>query len=309
MMPKSNLKQEKMKFSRIDLAKYVTIPVWYGCNNDCLICMLSGLRRDLPFIDFELFKRLVIHTKEKLKCENLILSGGEMTVFDELEKYSLFAASLGWFKKIQIQTNGRRLSDEKYLKRLIECGINEFFISIHGLEESHDAMTRKSGSFRETSEGIHNLEAYNVNVLTNTVLTKLNYREVIPLLANLSRGTVSEIHLWNFFPMETRDRKDLLVSMNDCRKLLHQVIPILENHHKPLTLKNFPECLCFGEHVFLDNSFPVTYIGETYWRAFEENRFGLCAHRNTCHAQECWGLTNAHVEKYGDERNLLSPIV
>jgi hypothetical protein len=64
-----------MKPSRIDLVKYVTVPVWYGCNNNCVICMLSGIKKELPFIDLDLFHRVLVYFKEKLDCENLILSG------------------------------------------------------------------------------------------------------------------------------------------------------------------------------------------------------------------------------------------
>jgi MoaA/NifB/PqqE/SkfB family radical SAM enzyme len=298
-----------MTSSRINLAKYVTIPVWYGCNNNCVICMLSGMKKELPFIDFDLFHRVLVYFKEKLDCENLILSGAELTTFEDLGKYIEFAASLGWFKKIQLQTNGRKLSDKSYLRHLIDCGLNEFFISIQGLETSHDAITRIPGSFMETIQGIRNLEAYPVYVITNTVLTRLNYHEVTPLFDSLCKETPNEIHLWNFFPMEKTDTRDLLVSMKDCRELLSRVIPLVEKFGKPLVLKNFPKCLCFGELAFLDNSYPVTFIGETYWRVFDENRFGICTYRDICKARECWGLTHAHVEKYGDERDFLKPIL
>jgi len=298
-----------MQISRIDFNTYVTIPVWYGCNNDCVICMLSDLKSDLPFIDFSLFRKFVLHIKERLGCRNLILSGAEITTFDELGKYIEFVASLGWFLKIQIQTNGRRLRDREYLASLIGCGVNEFFVSIQGLEESHDATTRRQGSFRETMEGLDNLGRYPVNIMTNTVLTKANYHEVVPLLSRLSAGPVSETHLWNVFPMESADRKDLLVSVRDCRDLLWELIPVMEPAGKPLILKNIPECLVSGEFVFLDNGFPITLIGETYWNAFDQNRFGICYHREACGSRVCWGLTQAHVQKYGDERDILSPIV
>ena len=36
---------------------------------------------------------------------------------------------MGWFETIQIQTNGRKLAEPAYLRRLIEAGVNEFFIS------------------------------------------------------------------------------------------------------------------------------------------------------------------------------------
>jgi MoaA/NifB/PqqE/SkfB family radical SAM enzyme len=297
-----------MQISRIDFNTYVTIPVWYGCNNDCVICMLSGLKSDLPFIDFETFHKFVVYTRERLGCRNLILSGAEITTFGELDKYIEFVASLGWFQKIQIQTNGRRLKNRDYLASLIGCGVNEFFVSIQGLEKSHDAATRRQGSFRETMEGLENLAGYPVNVMTNTVLTRANCHDVVPLLAKLSEGPVSETHLWNCFPMESSDTKDLLVSMQDSRKLLRELIPVMESSGKPLVLKNFPECLFSGKRVFLDNGFPITLIGDTYWNAFDENRFGMCYHRKECRSQICWGLTQAHVQKYGDEREILLPI-
>jgi len=297
-----------MQISRIDFNTYVTIPVWYGCNNDCVICMLSGLKKDLPFIDFDLFQKFVLHIKDRLGCRNLILSGAEITTFDELDKYIEFVASLGWFWKIQIQTNGRRLSDKNYLGSLIGCGVNEFFVSIQGLEESHDATTRRQGSFRETMEGLDNVGKYAVNVMTNTVLTTTNCHEVLPLLSQLSVGPVSEIHLWNVFPMESEDTKGLLVRMRDCRELLRELIPVMKAAGKPLILKNIPECLFAGEMVFLDNGFPITLIGDTYWNAFDGNRFGMCCYRGECGSQICWGLTQAHVQKYGDEREILSPI-
>jgi MoaA/NifB/PqqE/SkfB family radical SAM enzyme len=129
--------------------------------------MLSGIKKELPFIDFDLFHRVLVYFKEKLDCENLILSGAELTTFEDLGKYIKFAASLGWFKKIQLQTNGRRLSDKNYLRHLIDCGLNEFFISIQGLEASQ--MRLDAGSFKEAMEGFqYNLPIY---VITNTVLT------------------------------------------------------------------------------------------------------------------------------------------
>jgi hypothetical protein len=55
-----------MQISSIDLNTYVIIPVWYGCNNGCVVCMLSGLKKDLPLIDFAHFWRFVLHIKDRL---------------------------------------------------------------------------------------------------------------------------------------------------------------------------------------------------------------------------------------------------
>ena len=299
-----------MSYTRVDLTQYVVISICFSCNNDCSICMLSGLKRKFPAIGFDRFKKVIIDIVNSGRFENLILSGAEVTTFNDLDKYVQFAASLGWFKKIQIQTNGRRLSEKGYLRHLIDCGVNEFFISIHGLDDVHDAVTRTSGSFDELAAGLKNLEAYDVNVISNTVLTKTNLHDMARLMTFLSNERISEIQLWNFFPMERTDTRDLVVSMKDFTEVLPEILSIVKRAGKPLVLKSFPECLSMGEPGFFDSLFPVTVLPDVFWRKFSESGFGTCIYRQReeCKAWKCWGLSSAYVQKYGDERNLLKPM-
>jgi hypothetical protein len=266
------------------------------------------MKKELPVIDYEAFKNLVTGIKNEGKYENLVLSGAEVTTFPDLGKYVRYAASLGWFKKIQIQTNGRRLSDRVYLESLIDSGVSEFFVSIQGLEGTHDTITRTPGSFKETMEGVGNLGRFGVNVISNTVLTRTNFPDILPIMAFLSKEAFSEIHLWNFFPMESVDSRDLLVRLKDFRELLPAVLSSLKNSEKPFVLKNFPECLSIGGNGLFDSGLPMTLIDEAYWRRFRENRFGSCIHRERCEAKSCWGLSGAYVRKFGEEKDLISPI-
>ena len=89
----------------------------------------------------------------------------------------------------------------------------------------HDAISRVPGSYDQTMEGIGNLQDYPVNVLTNTVLTRLNYAHLPAFLADMADSQVSEMHVWNFFPMEERDAKDLIVPLKDLMRLLAEVLP------------------------------------------------------------------------------------
>ncbi len=272
--------------------------------------MLSGLKRHLLPIGFDNFKRALIDIRNDGRFENVILSGAEVTTFDDLDRYIHFAASLGWFRKIQVQTNGRRLRDKGYLRRLIDYGVNEFFVSIHGLEEVHDAITRRRGSFKETMEGLRNLEAFDVNVISNTVLTRTNFHDITRLMTVLSEERVSEIHLWNFFPMERTDTRDLVVNMKEFIGLLPELLDIVKSAGKALVLKSFPECLSIGPPGFFDSLFPVTVLPDLFWRQFSECGFGTCFHRERgwCKAWQCWGLSSAYIQKYGDEKDLLNPI-
>jgi MoaA/NifB/PqqE/SkfB family radical SAM enzyme len=166
------------------------------------------------------------------------------------------------------------------------------------------------GSFKETREGLRNIEAFNVNVISNTVLTKTNLHDMTRLMTFLSNEKISEIQLWNFFPMERTDTRDLVVNMKDFTKLLPEILSIAKRAGTGLVLKSFPECLSMGEPGFFDSLFPVTVLPDVFWRKFGESGFGTCIYRQReeCKAWKCWGLSSAYIEKYGDERNLLKPI-
>jgi molybdenum cofactor biosynthesis enzyme MoaA len=270
--------------------------------------MLSGLKHELPPIGFEQYKQLIDSVVKDGRFENLILSGAEVTTFDDLDKYVQFAASFGWFQKIQIQTNGRKLSDRAYLEHLIDCGVNEFFISVQGLEEVHDAITRRPGAYEETLAGVHHLEDLNVPFITNTVFTRENYHQIVPLMAKLGKTKSMELHLWNLFPMETTDSKNLIISIKEFLELLPEILAVIKPSDKVLILKAFPHCLTIQTPAVLDGRVPAAVLPDRFWQEFNECGFGTCVHRNDCQAQDCWGLSRAYIQKYGDERSLLSPI-
>lgn len=297
-----------MTHGRIDLGKYIVLSIWFGCNNDCTICMLSDLKRRLAPLGFDSFKRVLSHVKREGRFESLILSGAEVTTFELLPEYVRFAASLDYFKKIQIQTNGRRLCDKRYIENLIDAGVNEFFISIHGLEQVHDATARTPGAFKETTAALANLQDWDVNVITNTVLTKANMADIPRLMTFLAGTPASEIHLWNFYPMEETDSRDMVVGLRDFTALLKEILPIVNASGKPIVLKSFPECLSAGPPGYFDNTYPETVLPDRFWREFSKCGFGGCVYRAECKSWQCWGLSSAYVRKYGDERNLLSPI-
>jgi MoaA/NifB/PqqE/SkfB family radical SAM enzyme len=295
-------------YTRVDLRKYMVVSIWWGCNNDCSLCMLSGLKQELPPIGFENYKQLIDSVVKDGKFENLILSGAEVTTFDDLEKYVQFAASFGWFKKIQIQTNGRRLSDRAYLEHLIDCGVNEFFISVQGLQDVHDAIARRPGAYEETLAGIHHLEDLDLPFITNTVLTRENYHQVVPLMAMLGKTKSMELHLWNLFPMETTDSKNLIISIKEFLALLPELIGVIKPLDKALILKAFPHCLTIQAPAVLDGRVPAAVLPDRFWQEFNECGFGTCVYRSDCRAQDCWGLSRAYIQKYGDEKTFLSPI-
>jgi hypothetical protein len=190
----------------------------------------------------------------------------------------------------------------------VHAGVNEFFISVHGQEQVHDAITKIPGSYAATMEGIRRLSAYPVNVITNTVLTRTNLEHLAGHFSSLSKEPVSEMHLWNYFPMSESDRLDLTVSLPELAACFPELIRALSAFAKPLVLKGFPECVSPGPPVFSTSDFPLNIIQDDFWLEFGRNGFGVCLYKDVCESTECWGLSSAYRQKYGDEQQLLAPL-
>ena len=299
-----------MHYPKTDFSSYCVMSIWFECNNRCTICMLSEVRHPVAGLSYERFKEETAIVVQEGRYRNLILSGGEVTTFPDLGRYVSFASSLGWFEKIQIQTNGKRLADERYVEHLIDCGVNEFFVSVQGLEETNDAITRVPGSFRQTIKGIGNLAGNDVRVITNTVLTTQTLPEMPALVDFLLAQPVHEVQIWNFFPMERTDSRNRVVSLKDFNALLPRLAAAAAQAQKPVVLKSFPECLSAPPPLTFDSTFPATVLPDLFWKQFGECGFGQCVHRKagTCTSKVCWGLSSAYIKKYGDEREFLKPI-
>jgi MoaA/NifB/PqqE/SkfB family radical SAM enzyme len=88
------------------------------------------------------------------------------------------ARKLG-YTNIQIQTNGRLFAYEQACRRFIAAGATEFSPALHGPNsEVHDFLTGAPGSFIQTVSGIRNLKRLKQRILTNTVITRPNYRQL-----------------------------------------------------------------------------------------------------------------------------------
>ncbi len=94
------------------------------------------------------------------------------------------AKDLG-FTAIQVQTNGRRFAYPEYCLELKKAGVTEMGPSLHGsTPEIHEGLTRAPGSFGEVVGGIRNCKKLGLYVLTNSVITEKNYKD-LPALARL----------------------------------------------------------------------------------------------------------------------------
>jgi radical SAM protein with 4Fe4S-binding SPASM domain len=173
---------------RLDLA------LTYRCNNDCAHCY--NVQHPAPGtntgeLDTEHWK-LVLDKAWALGIPHIIFTGGEPTLRADLPELIAHAESNGQITGLN--TNARRLSDEHFVARLVEAGLDHVQITLESSRpEVHDEMVRSKGAFQQTVKGIRNALANPLYVMTNTTMLRTNVHaipETLDFLAELGVPTI-----------------------------------------------------------------------------------------------------------------------
>ena len=163
--------------------KRIDIKVGFECNNYCDFCAQGDKRTG---VKKKSLKEIIALLKDARKqgVSGVVFTGGEPTMHPNLIDAVKAAKKMG-FSSIQIQTNGRRFAYYDYCLELKRAGVTEMGPSLHGSKpEIHDKLTQAKGSFKEVVKGITNCKKLGMYVLTNTVITSRNYKD-LPDLARL----------------------------------------------------------------------------------------------------------------------------
>lgn len=163
--------------------KRVDVKVWFACNNHCNFCVQWDKRYKFKPRTLQEIKDIL---KDEFKNWSLwvVFTGWEPTVHPDLIECVKYAKKL-WFVSIQIQSNWRNFADLEYVKKLINAWVSEFGPSIHWFnKETHDKQVWSPWSWEQVIKWIINLKNLNQIVIINSVITKINYKE-IPELASL----------------------------------------------------------------------------------------------------------------------------
>lgn len=165
------------------MTERIDLKVGFRCNNLCAFCVQGDKREKLPAKPWDEL-RASLADGRRSGAVGVVVTGGEPTLHAEILRIVREAKKLG-YETIQVQSNGRAFCYEKFCRSMISAGVNEFGPSLHGSRpEIHDFLTGSPGSFLQTVSGIRNLKRLGVRVITNTVITKPNYRD-LPDIARL----------------------------------------------------------------------------------------------------------------------------
>jgi len=240
--------------------------------------------------------------------QEVIFSGGEATLMPYIVDCVRYAKQLGY--TVQIQSNGRLFCYSDFCQQMGAAGVDVVSVSVHGhTSELHDALTRVPGSFEQTMNGIRNLLALRLpSVVTNTVITSLNYRD-LPALAQMLIGEGVRQYQFAFphilgFAYENRGL--VVPRKTDVMPFVIKGLQIgLRNNAFPKTeaipycfLKGYEAC-CSENYSIETTAVDLQFAGDfTRWRKEEGKAKGLPCASCSCDSI-CEGPWREYPALYG----------
>lgn len=179
-----------MPFSARPSAPYrLDLALTYRCNNDCAHCYNA---RERHFGEMDTAHWIqVIDRAWELGVPHIIFTGGEPTLREDLPDLIAHAEANGQITGLN--TNARRLSDPKFVKRLVDAGLDHVQITVESSDEDiHNRMVC-ARAFRQTVDGLKNVLASPLYVMTNTTMLRDNVHTIpntLDFLAGLGVPTV-----------------------------------------------------------------------------------------------------------------------
>jgi len=157
-------------------------------------CAVESLRyiKELSHMTSHEHLQEILDKLWELGVPHVVFTGGEATLRNDLPELIAHAEANGQITGLN--TNARRLADEKYVAQLVEAGLDHVQITVESCEGGiHDEMMRSKGAFKQTINGLKNVLNSSLYVMTNTTMLRTNVDTIpntLDFLANIGVPTI-----------------------------------------------------------------------------------------------------------------------
>ncbi len=136
------------------------------CNQQCNYCFTDSRESDVK----NPTKKEIIEKVKKFKGSRIYLIGGEPTVRDDLAEIITEIKKNGF--ETVLFTNGKKLTDEKYVNTLKESGLDLVIMQFDTFDPEQSKKIRGEDLVEEKLNAFKNLKKNNISIMIYTMIVK-----------------------------------------------------------------------------------------------------------------------------------------
>lgn len=254
--------------NKINYLSTIAIHITNKCNTNCAICIAD--RGEKNFLldkiwNLRNFNKFLSFIKNKNKI--IILSGGEPTARDDLPQIIKAIKDSGNIP--YLITNGIKLSDYDYTKKLRDAGLRIIMFSLDSLKkEITDRLRGGDGIFEAKMQALKNIKKCGMKVyLSMTVVSKFNEGEIGDMVNFAARNSdyIAGLIMRPVVPfgrITINTNEDLVIS--DLIKMAEIQTKRLINKNYLLEFRKFR----FNIYKFISNFFGGKYMQDISFNFF-----------------------------------------
>ena len=221
----------------------LNLKITYDCTNNCSFCFSSYMKGKV--IPLNSLREAVIHGASN-GCNELVLSGGEPTIYPNYVAELIDLASDNGYLKFIVQTNGFGISNSSELldylsEKSLKTDICISF-SIHSHSSRvHDDICNKEGAFSSLLAAMELISRTNCSIYSNTVVNARNIDQ-LDSIANLLLRFNPKIMQFSMMHLENKSADS--ISLLDMVTAIRNLSMIIDDER--LKTEGIPYCLMYG---------------------------------------------------------------
>ena len=195
------------------------------CNLKCKHCYLGKLDGfELPFEKADEIVDTIINSN----VMEVTISGGECLTYKGIEK--IIKKFLINGIKVDVFTNALLLKNvlDKIDSDILNKSALLFYVSVDGLKSSHEQIRGKN-TFDKTIENIKYAIEKGYPVVTNTVINKINYCDIMDMIVLLKQMGVKDVQLSNLIVQGSADNS-MKISLSEQMALKEKINGLYKEH-------------------------------------------------------------------------------
>lgn len=195
------------------------------CNLKCKHCYLGKLDGfELPFEKADEIADTIINSN----VMEVTISGGECLTYKGIEK--IIKKFLINGIKVDVFTNALLLKNvlDKIDSDILNKSAILFYVSVDGLKSSHEQIRGKN-TFDKTIENIKYAIEKGYPVVTNTVINKINYCDIMDMIVLLKQMGVKDVQLSNLIVQGSADNS-MKISLSEQMALKEKINDLYKEH-------------------------------------------------------------------------------